>query len=91
MYVNSQGALNSWASSRARKLTKDLGARSPRETLMKEPTSAHELSSYVSLVGMPICPNAGKQAQKQAPGSLERKMPHQGTNTLSKAEMPRQS
>ena len=57
---------------------------------MKELTSAHELSSYVLLVGMPICPNAGKQVQKQASGNLERKMPHQGTNTLSKAKMPRQ-
>ena len=45
------------------RITKSLGACSPRETPMKEPTSAHELSSYVLLVGMPICPNAGKQVQ----------------------------
>ena len=59
-----QRALNSWLSSRARQLTKDhqsLGACSPRETHMKEPTSTHKLSSYVLLVGMPICTNAGKQ------------------------------
>ena len=90
MHVNSQGALNSWASSRARQLTKDLGACSPRETHMKEPTSTLELSSYVLLVGMPICPNAGKQVRKQASGNLERKMPHQGTDTLSKAKTPHQ-
>ena len=57
---------------------------------MKEPTSAHKLSSYVLLVGMPICPNAGKQVKKQASGNLERKMPHQGTNTPSKAKTPHQ-
>ena len=58
-----QRALDSWTGSRARQLTKDhqkFGACSPRETHMKEPTSAHKLSSYVLLVGMPICPNAGK-------------------------------
>ena len=43
------------------RITKSLGASSPRETHMKEPTSAHKLFSYVLLVGMPICPNAGKQ------------------------------
>ena len=42
-------------------ITKNLGACSPRETHMKEPTSTHKLPSYVLLVGMPICPNAGKQ------------------------------
>ena len=57
---------------------------------MKEPTSAHELSSYVLLVGMPICPSAGKQAL-QASGNLRRKTPRQGTNTLSKAETPREA
>ena len=90
MYVNSQGALNSRASSRARQLTKDLGACSPRETHMKEPTSAHELSSYVLLVGMPICPSARKQAL-QASGNLRRKTTRQGTNTLCKAKTPRQA
>ena len=65
MYGNSQGALNSWASSRARQLTKDLGACSLSETHMKEPTSTHGLSSYVLLVGMPIYPNAGKQVQNK--------------------------
>ena len=45
------------------RITKNLGACSPRETHMKEPTSTHELSSYVLLVGTPICPNAGKQVQ----------------------------
>ena len=89
MYVNSQGALNSWASSRARQLTKDLGACSPRETHMKEPTSAHELSSYVLLVGMPICKNTGSKtkAPRQGTDTLSKtKTPRQGTNTLSKAE-----
>ena len=48
-------------------------------------------SSYVLLVGMPICPNAGKQVQKQASGTLSKaKTPLQGTNTLSKAKTPHQ-
>src|SRR5680860_401783 len=91
MYINYQGALNSWASSRARQLTKDLGACSPRETHMKEPTSAHELSSYVLLVGMPICPSAGKQVQNKPQATSGGKTPHQGTNTLSRAKTPREA
>ena len=86
-----QRALNSWTSSRARQLTKDLGACSPRETHTKEPTSTHELSSYVLLVGTPICQNAGKQDQNKPQATSRRKTPHQGTNTLSKAKMPRQA
>ena len=57
--------------------TKNLGACSPRETHMKEPTGTHEFSSYVLLVGMPICPNAGKQVQTSL-RHHERKMPRQG-------------
>ena len=91
MYVNSQGALNSWTSSRARQLTKDLGAYSPHETHMKEPTSTHVLSSYALLVGTPICPSVGKQVQNMPQATSRRKMSHQGTNTLSKAKMPREA
>ena len=94
MHVNSQGALNSWVSSRARQLTKDhqnLGACSPRETHMKEPTSTIRFFSYLLLVGMPISPSAGKQAL-QALGTLSKATtPRQGTNTLFKAETPRQA
>ena len=89
MHVNSQGALNSWTGSRAHQLTKDLGACSPRETHMKEPTSTHESSSYVLLVGTPICQNTGKQVQSKRQGTntlSKAKIPHQGTNTLSKAK-----
>ena len=59
---------------------------SPREAHLKEPTSAHELSSYVLLVGMPICPNAGKQVQNKPQANSRKKTPRQGTSTLSKAE-----
>ena len=91
MHVNSQGALNSWTGSRACQLTKDLGACSPRETRMKEPTSVHELSSYVLLVGMPICPSAGKQVQNKPQTTSGGKTPHQGTNTPSRAKTPREA
>src|SRR5680860_219305 len=93
MHVNSKGALNSWVSSRARQLTKDhqnLGACSPRETHLKEPTSAHKLSSYVLLVGAPICPNAGKQVQaslrqpREENASTGNQHPLQGRQCLAK-------
>ena len=83
-------------SSRARQLTKDhqnLGACSPRETHLKEPTSAHKLSSYVLLVGTPICQNAGNRSKipRQGTDTLSKaKTPLQGTNTLSKAKTPLQ-
>ena len=69
---------------------KSLGACSPRETPMKEPTSAHELSSYGLLVGRPICQNAGKQDQKKPQANSRKKTPLQGTSTLSKAKTPHQ-
>ena len=90
MHVNSQGALNSWTGSRARQLTKDLGACSPRETHMKEPTSAYELSSCILLVGMPICPSVGKQALQASDTLSKAKTPPQGTDALSKAKTPHQ-
>src|SRR5680860_590236 len=99
MHVNSKGALNSWVSSRARQLTKDhqnLGACSPRETHLKEPTSAHELSSYVLLVGAPICPNAGKQVQaslrqpREENASTGNKHPLQGQNASPGNQHPLQ-
>ena len=99
MHVNSQGALNSWISSRARQLTKDhqnLGACSPRETHMKEPTSAHKLSSCVLLVGTPICPNAGKQVQaslrqpREENASSGNQHPLQGKNASSGNQHPLQ-
>ena len=85
MQVNSQGALNSWVSSRARQLTKDhqnLGACSPRETHIKEPTSTHKSSSYVLLVGMPICPKRRKA------GSSKPKTPSPRQKRLSREPTP---
>ena len=69
MHVNSQGALNSWVSSRARQLTKDHQKPwclfSSRDT--HEGTYEHKLSSYLLLVGMPICPSAGNKPQAPSP------------------------
>ena len=84
-------ALNSWASSHARHLTKDLGACSPRETHMKEPTSAHKLSSYVLLVDTPICPNAGKQGSNPPQAASRAKMPRQGTQHPLQDKTPREA
>ena len=50
-------------------------------------------SSYILLVGTPICQNAGKQVQSERQGTntlSKAKTPRQGTNTLSKAKTPRQ-
>ena len=86
-------------SSRARQLTKyhqNLGACSPRETHLKEPTSAHKLSSYVLLVGTPICPNAGKQVQtslrqpREENTSSGNQHPLQGQNASSGNQHPLQ-
>ena len=92
-----QRALNSWISSRACQLTKDhqkLGACSPRETHMKEPTSAHKLSSYVLLVGTPFCQNAGRQSQNKTQATSRRKNaspgnqhPLQGRKRLAKLSL----
>ena len=68
------------------RITKNLGACSPRETHMKEPTSAHKLSSYVLLVGMPICPNAGTAGSRKPQDNPKAKTPRQGANTLFKAQ-----
>ena len=65
-------------------------ACSPRETHMKEPTSAHKLSSCVLLVGMPICPNAGKSGSRKPQDNSKAKTPRQGANTLFKEETPLQ-
>ena len=72
------------------RITKSLGACSPHETHMKEPTSTYELSSYVLLGGTPIFQNAGKQNQSQPQATSQRKTPLQGTNTLSGARTPLQ-
>ena len=65
MHATSPKSSDSWARFRARHLTKDLGAYSPREIHMWKPMSAHELYNRALLVGMPPCPTqeAGRPIQ----------------------------
>ena len=57
--VISPKSSDSWVSSHARHLTKDLGAYSPREIPMRKSMSTHELYNYALLVGSPLSPTQG--------------------------------
>ena len=86
--VISPKSFDSWVSSHARHLTKDLGAYSPREIPMRKSMSAHELYNYALLVGSPLSLSLqnreqdalqGPKSSKPASGSLERENTSPGT------------
>ena len=94
--VISPKSSNSWVSSHARHLTKDLGACSPHEIPMKKSMSAHELYNYALLVGSlslsPSLSNAGNKTPCRAPKAPSQsqaasrgRTPHQEHNALYKA------
>ena len=84
--VISPKSSDSWVSSHARHLTKDLGAYSPREIPMRKSMSAHELYNYALLVGSPLSLQhreqdalQGSKSPKPVLGSLERENTSPGT------------
>ena len=95
--VISPKSSDSWVSSHARHLTKDLGAYSPREIPMRKSMSAHELYNRALLVGMPLCPTQGTRRptrlrnSKPASGNLERENASPGNTTPSTRQTSRKS
>ena len=95
--VISPKSSDSWVSSHARHLTKDLGAYSPREIPMRKSMSAHELYNYALLVGSPLSPTQGTRrlaGLKKLQTSL--RQPREGEHlirntTPSTRQAPRQS
>ena len=91
--VTSPKSSDSWVSSHARHLTKDLGAYSPREIPMRKSMSAHELYNYALLVGSPLSlsntgnktPCRAPKAPSQSQAASRGRTPHQEHNTLYKA------
>ena len=92
--VISPKSSDSWVSSHARHLTKDLGAYSPREIPMRKSMSVHELYNYALLVGSLSLslsntgnktPCRAPKAPSQSQAASRGRTPHQEHNTLYKA------
>ncbi len=96
--VISPKSSDSWVSSHARHLTKDLGAYSPREIPMRKSMSAHELYNYALLVGLPLSLQRREQDTlrgfgdpNQPQAASRRKNASPGNATPSTSQASRQS